>query len=158
MRLGITGHRGLPEKTERLVREALAETLSEHEPAKLTGVTCLAQGPDTWFAQAVLEHGGKIEAVVPARNYRDQLPDDHVATYDELLRKAVKVYDTGLSDSNPTADMLANENLVGLVDRLLAVWDGRPARAYGGAADVVAHAERSEVPVDRVWPDGATRH
>lgn len=157
MRLGITGHRGLPEKTERLVREALAETLREYEPEKLTGVTCLAEGPDTWFAEAVLERGGRIEAVVPALTYRDHLPERHVATYDALRRKAVKVYDTGLSDANPTADMLANENLVGLVDELLAVWDGRPARAYGGAADVVAHAERSEVPVRRIWPEGATR-
>ncbi|MGW8379643.1 hypothetical protein [Streptomyces sp. ODS28] len=157
MRLGITGHRGLPEKTEQLVREALAELVREYEPGKLTGVSCLAEGPDTWFAEAVLEHGGKIEAVVPSRTYREALPDHHVPTYDRLLGQAVKVYDTGLSESNPTADMLANENLVGLVDELLAVWDGRPARAYGGAADVVAHAERQEVRVRRVWPEGSTR-
>ena len=158
MRLGITGHRELPEKTEQLVREALAEAVREYQPGTLTGVTCLAEGVDTWFAQAVLEHGGKIEAVVPARTYRESLPERHRTTYDELLRQAVKVYDTGLTESNPTADMLANENLVGLVDELLAVWDGRPARAYGGAADVVAHADRNEVRVHRIWPEGATRH
>jgi hypothetical protein len=46
---------------------------------------------------------------------------------------------------------------VGLADRLIVVWDGQPARAYGGTADVVAYADRVGVPVRIVWPEGATR-
>ncbi|MFH9861330.1 hypothetical protein [Streptomyces sp. NPDC017202] len=40
---------------------------------------------------------------------------------------------------------------------LLAVWDGKPARGYGGTADVVAYAERTGVAVRVLWPDGASR-
>lgn len=47
--------------------------------------------------------------------------------------------------------------LVGLVDELIAVWDGKPARGYGGTADVVAYAERTGVPVRVLWPEGASR-
>lgn len=53
--------------------------------------------------------------------------------------------------------MTGSEILVGLVDRLIAVWDGEAARGFGGTADVVAYAGSMGVPVDIVWPDGATR-
>jgi hypothetical protein len=42
-------------------------------------------------------------------------------------------------------------------DVLLAVWDGRPARGFGGTGDVVAYARRRGVPVEVVWPRGAER-
>ncbi|MBA2951912.1 hypothetical protein [Streptomyces himalayensis] len=44
-----------------------------------------------------------------------------------------------------------------LADKLIAVRDGQPARAYGGTPDVVAYAHRVGVPVPIVWPEGATR-
>ncbi len=53
--------------------------------------------------------------------------------------------------------MAGSELLVGLVDEVLAVWDGRPARGYGGTADVVAYAIRTGVPVHVLWPDNASR-
>jgi hypothetical protein len=37
------------------------------------------------------------------------------------------------------------------------VWDGQPARGYGGTADVVAYAKRTGVPYSVIWPEGATR-
>ncbi|MFF4619567.1 hypothetical protein [Nonomuraea jabiensis] len=42
-------------------------------------------------------------------------------------------------------------------DLLFAVWDGQPARGYGGTADVVAEARRRGVPVRVIWPEGARR-
>lgn len=42
-------------------------------------------------------------------------------------------------------------------DALFAVWDGKPYRALGGTADVVAHARANDLPVTIVWPEGATR-
>ena len=44
------------------------------------------------------------------------------------------------------------------VDRsgvLVAVWDGQPARGLGGTADVVAR--QRGVPMEVIWPQGATR-
>ncbi|KWT60546.1 hypothetical protein ADL21_18555 [Streptomyces albus subsp. albus] len=155
--MGITGHRGLPEAVGRSVRDELVEYLRRYEPSGLCGVSCLADGPDAWFAETVLGLGGRIEAVVPAQRYRDGLPEDHHAVYDALLRRAVDVHETGLRDSSSEAHMAGSEMLVGLVDRVLAVWDGKPARGFGGTADVVAYARRTGVPVDVIWPAGATR-
>jgi hypothetical protein len=42
-------------------------------------------------------------------------------------------------------------------DVLLAVWDGLPARWFGGTGDVVAYARERGVPVEVVWPRGAER-
>ncbi|RKN39785.1 hypothetical protein [Streptomyces hoynatensis] len=157
MRVGITGHRGLAGHVEEQVRALLRAELGGYGPGGLVGVSCLADGPDSWFAEAVLGLGGVIEAVVPARQYRDGLPEWHHSLYDALLGRAATVHETGMDASTSEAHMAGSELLVGLVDRLIAVWDGKPARGYGGTADVVAHAERTGVPVRILWPEGATR-
>ncbi|GGV03562.1 hypothetical protein GCM10010211_83480 [Streptomyces albospinus] len=53
--------------------------------------------------------------------------------------------------------MAGSAILVGPVDQLLAVWDGKPASGYGGTADVVDYARRTGTPVRVLWPAGATR-
>lgn len=157
MRVGITGHRGLPEESAKLVQAAIHETVGRYAAADLVGVSCIADGPDAWFAQTVLNHGGHLEVVVPARDYRASLPEWHHATYDSLLLRASEVHETGLHESNSQAHMTGSEILVGLADEVIAVWDGQPARGYGGTADVVSYAESNGVPVRVVWPDGANR-
>ncbi|RBM15870.1 hypothetical protein [Streptomyces sp. PT12] len=157
MRIGITGHRGLPIEVERQVRQLIADELRASSPDDLVGISCIADGPDAWFAEAVLQLGGRVEVVVPATAYRDGLPDWHHPTYDRLLRAATEVHHTGLAQSDSSAHMAGSEILVGQADRLVAVWDGLPARGYGGTADVVAYAERNGVPVRVLWPEGATR-
>ncbi|RNG33588.1 hypothetical protein [Streptomyces botrytidirepellens] len=156
MRLGITGHRGLPPQTEHLVRLALEDEVSRRAP-DLVGVSCIADGPDTWFAELVLKAGGRLEVVVPAEKYREGLPEEHHETYDRLLKQATEVHHTGLAESNSQAHMTGSEILVGLADELIAVWDGQPARGYGGTADVVTYADRTGVPTRVLWPKGATR-
>ncbi len=157
MRVGITGHRGLSPEVEDRVRQLLATAVSAYGPGGLTGVSCIADGPDAWFALAVLDHGGQLEVVVPAEEYRQSLPDWHHQVYDDLLRRAADVHHTGMTASDSAAHMAGSEILVGLVDVLLAVWDGKPSRGYGGTADVVAYAQRTGVPVRILWPEDATR-
>lgn len=157
MRVGITGHRGLSPEVGARVRELLAEAVRDYDPGELVAVSCMADGPDSWWAQAVLQHGGRLEAVVPATEYRDSLPEWHHAVYDELYRQGVDIHETGMTASDSQAHMAGSEVLVGLVDELIAVWDGKPAWGYGGTADVVAYAERTGVPVRVLWPEGASR-
>ncbi|MFB6552167.1 hypothetical protein [Streptomyces sp. NPDC056405] len=157
MRVGITGHRGLGAEVERRVRGMLDEAVSAYDAADLVGVSCIADGPDAWFAEAVVKRGGRLEVVIPATEYRDALPEWHRATYDALLRQASDVHRTGMDESTSEAHMAGSEVLVGLSDELLAVWDGKPARGFGGTADVVAYAERNGTTVRVLWPDGATR-
>ncbi|GGS14266.1 hypothetical protein GCM10010236_80560 [Streptomyces eurythermus] len=54
MRVGITGHRGLSTLVEEQVRALLADQVSQYDPAQLVGVSCIADGPDSWFAETVL--------------------------------------------------------------------------------------------------------
>ncbi|MER5943284.1 hypothetical protein ABT121_39035 [Streptomyces sp. NPDC001928] len=157
MRVGITGHRGLSAEVEERVRALLADAVSGYDVAELVAVSCIADGPDAWFAEAVLAAGGRLEVVIPATEYRDSLPEWHHATYDALMSRASEVHETGMTASDSEAHMTGSEILVGLADELFAVWDGKPAWGYGGTADVVAYAERTGVPVRVLWPEGASR-
>ncbi len=157
MRVGITGHRGLPDDIAERVRRGLRDELRALPNEGLVGVSCIADGPDAWFARIVLELGGRIEVVIPAAAYRESLPEWHRTTYDELVDAAAEVHHTGLAESDAQAHMVGSEILVGVIDRLVAVWDGQPARGYGGTADVVAYAQRTGVPIRVLWPEGATR-
>ena len=155
--LGITGHRGLPPETARLVDRAIREILHGYEPRSLVGISALADGADQLFARAVLDHGGRLEVIVPAAKYREGLPVSAHGEYDRLFSLAEKVHRLNYTESNEQAHMAASEYMVSFADELLAVLDGEPSRSYGGTADVVAHARKLGVPVSVVWPEGASR-
>ncbi len=156
-RIGITGHRAFDARTSGLIRHALRRVVAGYEPLDLTGVTCLAAGADTLFAQAVADRGGRLEVVVPAKRYRQCLPYRHRRTYDELLALATEVYRLPHVHSDPAAYRAGGERMLTLVDSLVAVWDGAPARGPGGTAEVVAAAHELGMRVEVVWPEGARR-
>jgi hypothetical protein len=93
----------------------------------------------------------------PAEQYRDRLPDEAKPEYDKLLAHAVAVHHFDFNESIVEAHMAASIGMVNKADRLFAVWDGEPARAYGGTADVVAYAREHDTPVTVIWPEGARR-
>ncbi|WBP90123.1 hypothetical protein [Kitasatospora cathayae] len=157
MRIGITGHRGLMTEVEAQVRRLLEGALAGEDSNQLTVVSCIADGPDAWLAEIALRRGGRLEVVIPADQYRAGLPAWHHPVYDRLLESATAIHRTGHVESDEAAHMVASEILVQRVDKLLAVWDGLPARGYGGTADVVAYAQQRGVPVEVLWPQGARR-
>jgi hypothetical protein len=157
MRIGIVGHRLLPSETVRLVDEALREYLAHHDPHSVIGLSCLADGADQLFARAVLDLGGRLEVVMPATEYRTGLPMEVQAEFDRLAERAVEVIRLGFERSTSEAHMAAGQVLVDRSDRVVAVWDGQPARGFGGTADIVGYALSKGVPVDIVWPGEALR-
>ncbi|MGH3097761.1 MAG: hypothetical protein ACRDMV_17390 [Streptosporangiales bacterium] len=157
MRIAITGHRGLPAATERLVDRAIRDQLAEIDRSDLVGVSCLADGADQLFARAVLDAGGTLEVVVPAKQYRDGLPADAHASYDELIANAATVRRLGRIESTSEAHMEASKTMLDSAGRLFAVWDGQAARGYGGTADIVQVARDRGLPITRIWPTGARR-
>jgi hypothetical protein len=63
MHIAITGHRGLPAATERLVDHAIRDQLArDSNGTDLVGISCLADGADQIFARAVLDAGGQLSS------------------------------------------------------------------------------------------------
>ena len=155
-RIAISGHRGLSSPTAQLVDKAIRAALAEHAP-DVTGISCLADGADQIFARAVTDLGGTLEAVIPAAEYREKLPEDSHPGYDDLIARAADVHRLPFTESTPESHMAASKLMVDQADELYAVWDGKPARSYGGTADVVAYARERSTPVRVIWPDGAQR-
>ncbi|HEY7146271.1 MAG TPA: hypothetical protein VH637_18675 [Streptosporangiaceae bacterium] len=155
-RIAVSGHRGLPAATALLIAGAIGNGLRA-AGGRVTGLSCLADGADQIFAHAVLEAGGAIEAVIPAAGYREGLPAEAHAEYDALLARAVTVHRLPFTGSTPESHMAASEFMIDHAEELWAVWDGGPARAYGGTADVVAYARNRDIPVRVIWPEGAQR-
>jgi hypothetical protein len=156
-RIGITGHRKFDDPTTDLIREALRRMVEAYQPHDLVGVSCLAEGSDTLFAEAVTDRGGSLEVVVPAIRYRQTLPPSHQGVYDKFLACATGVHRLASVESDDAAYLAANQRMLTVIDKLIAVWDGLPARGLGGTADVVADARERGLPVDVVWPAGARR-
>jgi hypothetical protein len=156
-RIGITGHRGLPPHTLELIAGVLRRELESHAGTELVGVSCLAGGPDQLFARMVVDLGGTLDVVVPAEQYRDGLDPDEQRGYDELLAKAKHIERLPFVKSTERAHLEGGQAVVDGCERLVAVWDGQPARGLGGTADIVSYARQKGVPVAVLWPQGATR-
>jgi hypothetical protein len=146
-RIAVSGHRGLPVPTAHLVAAALRAELARWANGGLVGITSLADGADQLFARAVLDAGGALEVIVPAERYRAGLPSACWPEYDALLARAAAVTRLGHVESDSEAHMDASEAMLKRAEVLFAVWDGHPARGYGGTADVVAEARREGLPV-----------
>ncbi len=155
-RIAVSGHRALNEQTTRLVDDAIRahlSTVNEH----LVGLSCLADGADQLFARAVLDAGGQLTVIVPAAEYREGLPASAHVEYDTLIARATQIHELDYIESTSDSHMAASQRMLDDADELVAVWDGQPARGYGGTADVVAAARKRDLTVTVVWPDGATR-
>ena len=53
--------------------------------------------------------------------------------------------------------MAASRLMLVEIAELIAVWDGKPSRGFGGTADVVAEARERGIPARVIWPIGAER-
>lgn len=85
------------------------------------------------------------------------LPESAHGGYDDLISRAVVVHRLAYVESTSQSHMDASIDMLKHADRLFAVWDGLPARSFGGTADVVSHAREIGVPVTVIWPEGAQR-
>lgn len=158
--LAVTGHMDLAEDSVPLVRDALREVLKPYAAeGSLVGVSCIAKGSDSLFAEVVLELGGRLVAVIPSQDYRqNKVKPDHAATFDLLAEAADEVVVLPHGSANRSAYEDANRTLLQRADRLVAVWNGEPPSGKGGGtADTVLEAREVGIPVDVVWPEGAAR-
>lgn len=157
-RIGFSGHQGLPPATAELVDRGIRDYLDGHTGSYLVAVTMLGPDADQLFARAVLDVGGYLYLVVPAAKYRDSFEDEQARHgYDELAARRSYLERLEYVESTEEAHMAGGRTVVDNSDVLVAVWDGQPARGHGGTADVVAYARDRGVPVEVIWPEGASR-
>jgi hypothetical protein len=158
VRIGVTGHRHLTRSTVDLVARALDGCVTRHAgPRGLVGITCLAEGADQLFADAVLAHGGDLDVVVPAGDYRSRMTGEAGRGFDRLVGRAQRVTTLPYPEAKGSAYMAASLVLVERSDLLVAVWDGERSVSFSGTGDVVGYARQVGVPVEVVWPAGARR-
>ncbi|TXC96889.1 hypothetical protein [Streptomyces sp. ISID311] len=157
--IAVTGHMDLTADSVPLVRAALDELLKPYARGELIGVSCIAAGSDSLFAEAVLAVGGRLVVVLPSQDYRQaKVKPHHAETFDRLVGAADEVFVLPHATANRQAYESANRALLERADRLVAVWNGEPPSGKGGGtADVVAEARATGLPVDVVWPVGAAR-
>ncbi|MBP5939852.1 hypothetical protein [Streptomyces acidiscabies] len=156
--IAVTGHMNLTEGSVPLVREALGELLAGYA-GDLVGVSCIAEGADALFAEAVLAVGGRLVVVIPSQDYRaKKVKADHADLFDRLLEAADEIVVMPHETADRHAYEAANAVLIQRAERIVAVWDGAaPTGKGGGTADTVVEARAAGVPVDVVWPQGVAR-
>lgn len=155
-RLGVTGHQVLPAVALGSVLDGLRQAIGQAGPGMI-GVSSLAAGADQLFAGEVIAAGGSLHVVLPCQRYEATLHGADRDRYRELLELAQVVERLPFDEPTEAAFYAAGRRVVDLCDQLLAVWDGQPARGFGGTADVVAYAHQRGCDVRIIWPAGVRR-
>jgi hypothetical protein len=156
--IAVTGHMNLSPESASVVRQAIVDLLAKCYDRDLTGITCLARGADSIFAEAVLHQGGRLVVILPSSTYRaTKVKPDYAQLFDSLIGHAAQIRTLPFSEANRDAYDAANQLMLDSCDELFAVWDGLRGVDRGSTASVVAEARRRGIPVHVIWPDGATR-
>ncbi|WP_345035122.1 hypothetical protein [Streptomyces sannanensis] len=156
-RIGVTGHRNIPSEVLDHIRSALRAALCGHGGA-LEALSSLAAGADQLFADIALECGAELTVVIPSGDYERGFADaGELAQYRRLKERATQEVRMGFEHSTDEAYYAAGAYIADNCDRLLAVWDGRPARGRGGTGDIVNYALDAGKPVTVIWCEGVER-
>ncbi|MFJ8165431.1 hypothetical protein ACIRBY_31530 [Streptomyces sp. NPDC096136] len=156
-RIGVTGHRSIPDAGLAHVEEGLRNVLGG-QPGPLVALSSLADGADQLFAAIALEHGAELTVVIPSGDYEETFHDPHaLAAYRRLKDRATQEVVMAFPRSTDEAYYAAGTYIAETCDRLVAVWDGLPARGHGGTGEIVAYARALGKPVTVIWPEGVAR-
>ncbi|WP_405688962.1 hypothetical protein [Streptomyces sp. NBC_00057] len=156
-RIGVTGHRSIPQEAHAHVLAGLQAALCGFE-GSLEALSSLAVGADQLFADLALARGADLTVVIPSGDYESCFADAaELARYQALKDRAVREVRLDYPHSTDEAYYAAGAYIADHCDRLLAVWDGRPARGFGGTGDIVTYARSLGRPVTVIWREGVER-
>ena len=149
LRVGVTGHRKLgpasdlittvEERCQRLL-DCLGQ-LANETGQQLEAYSALAIGADQIFARAALRRGIPLVGVVPFAAYAEDFEGGDRKAYDELLAACARVDRLPHEHRSNQAYFEGGTYVVDQTQVLIAVWDGLPARGFGGTGDVVKYAQ-----------------
>ncbi|MER5889262.1 hypothetical protein ABT160_36015 [Streptomyces sp. NPDC001941] len=156
-RIGVTGHRSLPEEAVPHIRAALRSALCGQE-GSMEALSSLAAGADQIFADIALACGAELTVVIPSGDYEADFDHpEELERYHCLKERASREVRMAYDHSTDEAYYAAGTYIADNCDRLIAVWDGRPARGLGGTGDIVGYARRAGTPVTVIWRPGTER-
>lgn len=150
MRIGITGHQYREGADWIWASKSIAQKMDELA-SPLEGYSSLAAGSDQVFAEVLLSKGGKLFAVIPMQDYERCFAADALQLYRELKTRS-EVILLGGPGSDQELFFNAGKYVADHVDRMFAVWDGKPAGGFGGTADIIDYALGRKLPVTRFDP------
>jgi hypothetical protein len=178
LRVGVTGHRigpKLPDQAAPAIHATVARLFAQMSsafidaaqgaqwafddaPPELVVVSALAEGADRIVAEAGLDVGAALEAVLPAaRGFyeHDFESAESKAQYRALLARARSVFE--LDNPDGTLAEKRGYEAAGLVmlahaDILIAIWDEGEAAGIGGTANIVQQAVSEGMPILLINP------
>lgn len=143
MKIGISGHQNLDNKSDwDWVKLQIDKIILTDLHSPLTGISSLAIGADQIFAKSILEHRGKLIAIIPFPEYQETFlnPTDKELYFSILkVAKPVVLEKKGSSEQS---FFEAGKKVVEMSDLMIAVWDGKPAEGLGGTADIVRYVKQ----------------
>ena len=158
LRIGVTGHRVLPESpgladqiTRAIERIRSLVPAGGVTPIQFAVLSPLAEGADRLVADVVLAlPDAVLEAVLPLaqQDYQNDFTTaESRRRFSELLAGAARIVELPATETREEAYEQAGQYVVEQSDVLLAVWDGHAAQGQGGTAEVVAWARDRGAPV-----------
>jgi hypothetical protein len=146
---------------ERIAKVAL-ETFEKHatifspDPVELVLVSALAEGADRIVAQAGLNRGYVLDAILPFHSDEydnDFETADSKAEYYRFLASARSKFELdGIRGKDKRAYEAAGLVMLANIDLLIAIWDGEESNGVGGTAEIVERAMAARVPVVLIKP------
>jgi hypothetical protein len=156
--IGIVGHPDLTAVTLKRLERELRARLEGIVPPGTAALARVGAGLPVAFARAVRKAGLALVAVLPAQGALPApLAEPDAVAAGEMLVLAEHVRLVDFDPRNRDACVTADETLIQSCRRILAVWDGSWSTGRDATAHLVAYARSLGVPVDVVWPTGASR-
>ena len=157
MQVGVSGHQRLqdPERWD-WVQQEMRNCLISLAPS-IVGVTSLAIGADTMFAQMVLDLGGSLIVIVPFSDYEKRFETESGRQdYRNLLDRAAIIEVLERQASDEEGYYTAGKRVADLSELLVVVWNGKPAAGLGGTADIVEYARLQQKQIIHLNPETRT--
>lgn len=154
-RIAVTGHRSLGDQaTIRFVARSFYSILAQIQHEHAEGVVALfgmAEGADTLFAEAALDLGIPLHAILAHANFIEHFPPGPARhLYQDVLSRCQQIHTLPFNHPSNEAYMAVGRWLADNSDILVAAWNGQPAAGKGGTGDVVYYAQCIGRPVIHV--------
>ena len=148
--MGFAGHRSVPDRAAAKVaisREL--ETIRGTVSGELVGISSAAAGADLLFLDACRDAGLRTVVLLPFPKERFAQDFDDAAEWGHACRCMDDAWwcevSPGGEDAPAAYHVVARESLE-VADRMLFLWNGKPAQGLGGTAETVREAKDRDIP------------